>query len=266
MAPVYQQVGKRESYLGHRCNKKEIGSRGLLRNFLCHFISWGSFGLMCSQQKKLPLCPNSNRSERSSRETCNSSKDDQCPGGNRNSNVYINDIKKRWRMSSYSCSSHHPNKDQWSHDVEVSVQKTKKIPAGSWRTNRRFLWRWDGIGATEPEPWSRKCLPRSPRQTSTSAGSGRRRLPALSTSCLNVFDPWHTFLNASVARRRGHGCPLMRSPPSGSLRTTWSTVRWPLTWCKTQKKFNFMLMGLSADERVWRFWLGGPSMLTRHVV
>lgn len=50
-----------------------------------------------------------------------------------------------------------------------------------------------------------------------------------------LFDPWHTFCNAAVARRRGHGCLLMRLLLSGSFRPTRSTVRWSLNLCKTEK-------------------------------
>lgn len=50
-----------------------------------------------------------------------------------------------------------------------------------------------------------------------------------------LFDPWHTFCNAAVARRRGHGCLLMRFLESSSSGPTWSTVRWSLNLCKTEK-------------------------------
>lgn len=146
-------------------------------------------------------------------------------------------------MCSCPCPSHRPKVKppatflRW----PFSIKKAEKIWAGCCRTQRRqfsegSMGRCDRTGAwsgaTEPEWWSHKCLPRFLRQESTSADAWSRHLSAFLTPYLNSLWPSTHFSQC-------RGCLLIRLPRSGCFRATRSTVRWPLT---SWKKFYTALI------------------------
>lgn len=150
--------------------------------------------------------------------------------------VYINDIKWRRMMCSYSCSSCHAK-------VKLSERRAGLDPEalkgdisvkGAWSDETGLVHEVvllnQNDGAIRASHTS--CDRRAPQPTlgAIICQHSWHRIWML-------FDPWHTFCKAAVARRRGHGCLPMRLLVSGCFRPTWSSVRWSLNLYKKEKIF-----------------------------